>query len=148
MVQRARGVTYNSQLSKWRDHNFGFTLLTRPVSIQSLVSEVHKFDSADAALVSEFIRRRCALSLYLDRLEAIYLDMLSKGPYASEDHNMAMIHLADGFRSLVVAFERQMQAETIRLRVQHRVEVSRTADHRLKRLLAYWLKTTKRLLNK
>ena len=105
-------------------------------------------NSADAALVSEFVRRRCALSLYLDRLEAIYLDMLSKGPYVSADHNMTMIQLADAFRSLVGAFERQMQAETIRLRVQHHMEVSRTADHRLKRLLAHWLKTTKRLLNK
>jgi hypothetical protein len=124
------GMVTTDVVSSWRDHNFGFALLTRPVSVHSMMNEVHRYNPADSARVSEFVRRHCSLSLYLDRLEAIYRDMLVKSSLTPEDRSTAMIQLAEAFRSLVTAFQRQKQTEIIR-----------TAGQRLKHLFSRWLRS-------
>jgi hypothetical protein len=127
------GMVTTDVLPSWRDHNFGFALLTRPLSVDALVTEVNRYDAINAGQVSEFVRRRSSLSLYLDRLEEIHRYMRARNALVPVDRDASMLHLGKAFRALFSAFEDQMQDAM-------KMALSRTADCRLPRLFPRWLK--------
>jgi hypothetical protein len=52
-------------------------LLTREPTKDAIVTEIGRYDTHDAALVSDRIREIASLSTYLDRVEAIYRDVVA-----------------------------------------------------------------------
>ena len=108
------GLTTTDTVSSWRDHNFGFVLLTRPVSVDALVTEISRYDAVDAAQVSEFIRRHSSLDSYLDRLEAIHREILAGSAASPKDRDASIIALGKAFRPLASALESQVRAEMTR----------------------------------
>jgi hypothetical protein len=64
-------------INEWRRNNFGLRLLTRDPTREAIVTEIGRYDPHDAALVSSRIREIASLSIYLDRVEAIYRDVVA-----------------------------------------------------------------------
>jgi hypothetical protein len=71
------GLVTSSVVDEWRRNNFGLRLLTREPTKEAIVSEIGRYDAHDAALVSGRIREFASLSTYLDRVEAVYRDVLA-----------------------------------------------------------------------
>jgi hypothetical protein len=92
------GLVTSDMVSAWRDHNFGFTLLTRPVSIDAIMSEIRRYDAADAAQVSKFVREHCSLEAYLSRLEAIHRQLIADIAISPTDHRAATVALSQASR--------------------------------------------------
>jgi hypothetical protein len=71
------GLVTASLVDEWRRNNFGLRLLTREPTKEAIVAEIGRYDTHDAALVSGRIREFASLSTYLDRVEAIYRDVVA-----------------------------------------------------------------------
>jgi hypothetical protein len=71
------GLVTSSLVDEWRRNNFGLRLLTREPTKEAILTEIGRYDTRDAALVSGRIREHASLSTYLDRVEAIYRDVLA-----------------------------------------------------------------------
>ena len=71
------GLATSSLVDEWRRNNFGLRLLTREPTKEAIVTEIGRYDTHDAALVSGRIREFASLSTYLDRVEAIYRDVVA-----------------------------------------------------------------------
>ena len=105
------GLATTGTVPAWRDHNFGFVLLTRPVSVEALVAEIRRYDAADAARVSQFVRKHCSLDLYLTRLEAIYRGLIAGRTVSPTDHRASAVALRKASRRLASASRRYKRAE-------------------------------------
>jgi hypothetical protein len=57
---------------KWSDHNLGLGCFSKPVTPLSLAKSVLRWNPWKAAAVSNLVRQERALTMGLDRLEAIY----------------------------------------------------------------------------
>jgi hypothetical protein len=134
-------------VTRWRDNNFGFALLKRPLTADALVREVKRYNVLDAAGVSEFIRNNGSLSLYLDRLEKIHQAMLARDASTRVDRTASILSLGNAFRPLMSAYERAMQAETRKAKGRRGIAHSRAAGYRLRRLLPHWLRIAKSRLS-
>jgi hypothetical protein len=65
------------------------------------MDEIDRYDSADARLVSDFIREHASLDHYLDRLEEMHRDVIAEGVPVDSD---ALIHrLSQSFVALAIA---------------------------------------------
>jgi len=71
------GLVTSSLVDEWRRNNLGLRLLTREPTKDAIVTEIGRYDTHDAALVSGRIREFASLSTYLDRVEAIYRDVVA-----------------------------------------------------------------------
>lgn len=71
------GLVTSSLVDEWRRNNFGLRLLTLKPTPELILTEIGRYDAADAALVSRRIRDIASLATYLDRVEAIYRNVVS-----------------------------------------------------------------------
>jgi hypothetical protein len=77
--------------------NFGHQALTSPLTADALVSQIARYDAADAARVSARVRTEASLEVSLDRLQTIYRECIALGP--PEGHvpwTMRARHVRDG----------------------------------------------------
>jgi hypothetical protein len=74
------GLVRSDTVDAWRRHNLGQRLLDRPVSVAGLVSEIERYDAADARAVSLRVRDTASLSAYLQAIEEIYRSIGSAQP--------------------------------------------------------------------
>ena len=61
-----------------RELNFGFQALTAPHAGARLAAEIRRYDLAAAARVQRWVRERCRIEPALDRLEAIYAELVAE----------------------------------------------------------------------
>src|ERR1700687_544478 len=71
------GLATSSLVDEWRRNNFGLRLLTREPTEEAIVTEIGRYDTHDAALISGRIREFASLSTYLDRVEALYREVVA-----------------------------------------------------------------------
>jgi hypothetical protein len=71
------GLATSSTVDEWRCNNFGLRLLTRKPTTEAIVDEIGRYDAHDASRVTHRIRDVASLSIHLDRVEAIYRDIIS-----------------------------------------------------------------------
>ncbi len=62
-----------------RPLNFGRRLLQRPVTVEGVAGEVVRYDAADAARVTDWMRREVDLEAALDRLVGVYGETIALG---------------------------------------------------------------------
>jgi glycosyltransferase involved in cell wall biosynthesis len=86
------GLVRSDVVDQWRQHNLGQRLLDRAVSVAGLLSEIKRYDAADARAVSLRIRDAASLSAYLESVEAIYRSILSG--HAVQDRDTDLSELA------------------------------------------------------
>jgi len=85
-----RGAT---NLEHFRRNNFGRELLTRPLDAATIGAEIDRYDPADAAAVTEELRREATLDRQIDRLEAIFseaVELFRNAPPSAEDAQRAL----------------------------------------------------------
>jgi hypothetical protein len=68
----------STNLEDLRRLNFGMRTLREPVSVDSLIREISRYDAADAALVSRRIRATASLDLALDRWIEAYHEVIDE----------------------------------------------------------------------
>jgi len=72
------GLVTHDVVSTWRQNNFGLRLLKRPVSTELILDAIDHYDAAEAQRVCNFIRANSSLDQYLDRLEAMYREVITE----------------------------------------------------------------------
>ena len=72
------GLVTHDVVSTWRQNNFGLRLLKRPVSTELILDAIDHYDAAEAQRVCNFIRANSSLDQYLDRLEAMYREVIAE----------------------------------------------------------------------
>jgi hypothetical protein len=68
----------STNMEDLRRLNFGVRTLREPVSVDSLIREISRYDAADAALVSRRIRATASLDLALDRWIDAYNEVIDE----------------------------------------------------------------------
>lgn len=68
-----------AELPRLRALNLGFRLLTPPVSPERLLAEMARYDPADAARVCDAVRGEAGLGSAVERIEALYGDVVREG---------------------------------------------------------------------
>jgi Glycosyltransferase Family 4 len=71
------GLATTTDYPRLRAQNFGLWTLTKGVTIDSIATELVRYDPADAALVTERIRRDADFETYLDKLEQLYASTIA-----------------------------------------------------------------------
>jgi hypothetical protein len=66
------GMATKHTVDVWRDYNFGYGVLSRTVSIDSIVSEIERYDATDAAAVADDVRKTQDLDSTLEKYESLY----------------------------------------------------------------------------
>ena len=69
-----------------RDRNFGFEALVEPLAAEPLLRQIARYDADDAARVRDLIRDRAGLDRTVERLVAIYEEVLSEDRSAPIAH--------------------------------------------------------------
>ena len=72
------GLVTHDVVSTWRQNNFGLRLLKRPVSTELILDAIDHYDAAETQRVCNFIRANSSLDQYLDRLEAMYREVIAE----------------------------------------------------------------------
>jgi hypothetical protein len=140
------GMVTSDVVGLWRDHNFGFALLTRPLSHHAVAAEIKRYDASDAAQVCETIRRESSLDGYLDRLELIYKEIVVRNTADKLSRNVPL-ELLGSFDALLSALQSQLSvldAENTRVRKYYQSVLSLSLDREPARLLPSWVKTIAR----
>lgn len=70
------GLVTSDNFERLRRLNFGLRSLTEPLSVTRLLSEIERYDVADARSVAERARRDADLERQLDAIEALYSEVL------------------------------------------------------------------------
>jgi hypothetical protein len=79
------GMLRSDNLAQMRPLNFGLRALVHGVSVERLEAEIARYDAADAAQVAATLRRTASLEPMLDRLEAIYCEVIDQAASAPLD---------------------------------------------------------------
>lgn len=79
------GMATSDVVDTWRANNFGSKLLTRSPTVDALLDQVRRYSPRDAAIVSARIRELASLSGYLQRVEAIYRDIVANWTCSFDD---------------------------------------------------------------
>jgi hypothetical protein len=66
------------EFNKLRPLNFGIRTLTQPLDPDILVREIERYDSADAAAVSELVRATAGKELIIDELIGLYEEVIAE----------------------------------------------------------------------
>jgi hypothetical protein len=69
------GLATTAIVDAWRVRNFGVSVLTRAVTVDSVSAEIARYDATDATMVSEHIRKVATLPAYLDQVEALHREV-------------------------------------------------------------------------
>lgn len=75
---RLGAMVTSENFSKLRPLNFGIRALDRPLDLELLVSEIRRYDLRDAEHVSTLVRSECELGPAIDRLIALYEEVLEE----------------------------------------------------------------------
>jgi len=79
------GMATSDVVDTWRSNNFGLKLLTRTPTAEALLEQVRRYSPRDAAIVSARIRELASLSGYIQRVEAVYRDILANWTCSFDD---------------------------------------------------------------
>ena len=85
------GMVSSKNVQCWREHNFGRHLLSHPVTLSRLQSELELYDPHDARNVSGFVRCVAGLDNYLASLQAIYEEVRIEAEKAPWDLSTLLI---------------------------------------------------------
>jgi hypothetical protein len=77
------GMVTTQTVAGWRARNFGWTTLTQPTTAAHVLAALDCYDPVDAARVTDRIRAEAGLDAAIDRLEAIYREVLAAPADAS-----------------------------------------------------------------
>ncbi|HEY2290805.1 MAG TPA: glycosyltransferase family 4 protein [Thermoanaerobaculia bacterium] len=88
----------SAELDRLRPLNFGIRTLRHPVTADSLVSQIERYDPADAAEVSRRLRALAGIEEAVDRMTALYEEVLAEhrqkgSPPAAEENRAAAAYL-------------------------------------------------------
>jgi Glycosyltransferase Family 4 len=72
------GLVSTADYERLRVHNFALWALTRPITMNAVVTELDRYDCADAIAVSERIRQDSSLESYLGKLEGLYTATIAR----------------------------------------------------------------------
>ncbi|HWA62930.1 MAG TPA: hypothetical protein VG939_16230, partial [Caulobacteraceae bacterium] len=82
------GMARAADFDAWRGWNFGRRLLTAPVTAEGVGEALATYDADDAAALSARVRAECGLEPAIDRLEALYAEVMAadrrRGPPEAE----------------------------------------------------------------
>lgn len=93
------GLVRSDVVDQWRLHNLGQRLLDRAVSVESLLSEIKRYDATDARAVSLRIRDTASLSSYLEDIEAIYEEVAAG--HTVQDQEVDRLELSEFYESVL-----------------------------------------------
>ena len=65
------GLLTTADFDRFRTHNFGREVLTRPLDVDTIGAELDRYDPTDAAAVSSLVRESASLQRQLDELEQL-----------------------------------------------------------------------------
>jgi hypothetical protein len=92
---RLGSMVSSGNFSNLRPLNFGIRALDRPLELELLVSEIRRYDARDSEQVSTLARSECELQPAVDRLIAVYEEVLEEARHtppavsAGADHAAA-----------------------------------------------------------
>ncbi len=72
MPGRLGQMVVQADFAALRQVNFGIRTLSRPLEVESLISELRRYDATEAAGVSMLVRQNCTLGAAVDQIVAIY----------------------------------------------------------------------------
>jgi hypothetical protein len=72
------GLVTSSDMERMRLWNFGRRLLQQPITPQTVLAQIARYDAQDAMQVSRIVRDLAGTSLQIDRLLALYRDVLDQ----------------------------------------------------------------------
>ena len=125
------GLVTHDMVSSWRQNNFGLRLLTRPVSTELILDAIDRYDAADAQRVCNFIREDSSLDDYLDRLEAIYREVIAESAEQPVDRDQLLDRMSQSIRRIESAWNRQTQASVAKFAQSTRDELNRHFEQHL-----------------
>ena len=98
------GLVTHDVVSTWRQNNFGLRLLKRPVSTELILDAIDHYDAADAQRVCNFIRANSSLDQYLDRLEAMYREVIAESAENPTDRGDLLYRMGVSIRRIEFAW--------------------------------------------
>lgn len=87
------GLLTTADFDRFRTHNFGREVLTRPLDADTIGAELDRYDPADAAAVSKLVRESASLQRQLDELEQLFsraIALFRQTPPAAEETRKAL----------------------------------------------------------
>jgi hypothetical protein len=72
------GFLTRANAEAWLPYNLGAGILARPCDTEQIVAAIADWSAEEAAAASALVRERCGLEPWLDRLEAIYSEILEQ----------------------------------------------------------------------
>jgi hypothetical protein len=90
-AQGMSGMITTERLEAMRLLNFGARTLRVPVTRETVLREIDRYDSADAALVTEAIRNSSGADLLAEQFIALYEEILDKPKRSSAEGDLAAI---------------------------------------------------------
>lgn len=81
------GLVNSKNCEKFRKLNFALRALTQPLSIETIIADLKKYDVEDAASLAERTRVDASLELLLDRLLEIYRAIITSWSQAQVETN-------------------------------------------------------------
>ncbi|MGM9428531.1 glycosyltransferase [Hydrogenophaga sp. MI9] len=74
------GMVTSDRMREWHHWNFGRRLMQTPITPEAVQREVQRYDAADAARVTGYVRTHVSLEATADALEALALRVVQAGP--------------------------------------------------------------------
>lgn len=81
-MEGAGPLVTRAEVERLRDANFGLAALAAPATVRHLAEQIGRYDAADAADVSAWVRRHADAERVLDRLVEIYREVIAEGTAA------------------------------------------------------------------
>lgn len=81
-MEGAGPLVTRAGVERLRDANFGLAALTAPATVRHLAEQIGRYDAADAAAVSAWLRPHADAERVLDRLVAIYREVIAEAAAA------------------------------------------------------------------
>ncbi len=72
------GFVKTNNFEQFRKLNFGMKLMDRPVTVKNIVDELKQYQSADAKLVGDRLRKEADMELIVDDISNLYHDVITK----------------------------------------------------------------------
>jgi hypothetical protein len=79
------GLLTSNNLERLRVNNFGHEVLTGPLDVETIGREIDAYDPADAAAVSQFMRKNASLDGQIEQLESLLIEACARFRPVNED---------------------------------------------------------------
>lgn len=89
------GMLTSQNLPAWRRMNLGLGILTEPVTAETLLAAIARYDPTDAALVTDEVRRTASAVFFLDSYLDLYRQALASPAPAPDDVALASARWAE-----------------------------------------------------